>query len=445
MFLSHKFLRNAEQPNAAAGGNSEPLKTKEQIDKQNEFRATQGLAPLPYPSSTETIPTIQQVNEPSALEKAKLQKEAEEKLKQQQASGLTESQIEEEAQKLIRLEADKLKAEQEAEAETLRLQAEEDGIAPPSIKITAKPIVAAVLKADNPEDEDDVDEAILLKQLSKKTGREIKSLDEFINPAKVLTIDEEKLKAEERESAKLNYGLQNKKITKAEIESFIEDSKNPQAVAYSFYAANQKDIDATLTEKEIKENFETTFGLNEEEDSLQYKLGQRQLEFIANNIIAKKHAKYLGLETEYSSFETEQSKTEQHQKDILAKAPAYKQDVDMVTGKVSKITIAGHEIDLSEVVPAYKEKMLTAEHSETIISNGYTLDEIERAMKNSIIVDNIDSIVEGILASDRLKNQAGQRGVIPTKTGSQQRVLNAAQDENRKALQETLGMTQTQN
>lgn len=442
MFISQRFFYDAAAPVVnGTGGNNEVIKTKEQIDKQNEFRKTQGLEALPYPTAQATTqPAPAAATEPSALDKFRKTKEQE--LTDNNTAGLSEEEIRNEAEKLVRAEADKIKSEQQSAAEEARKLAEKEGSAPSVIKIAAK---VPVKEADKPATEEDkqeteVDDAALLKALSKKTGKEIKSLDEFINPIKELTSKEKEVQVQERETAKLNFALQNKKISKAEVESYIEDSKNPQQVAYNYYAATQKELDSTLTGKEIRESFEETYGLNEKEDSLIYKLGQKQIEFIANSIIANKHAKYLGLENEYVAFENSQASTANYQKDILSKAPAYKKDVEAVVAKLQKVTIGGYEVELTDVLDGYKQKMLTPEYTEKIIAKGYSLDEIEGAIKTSAIIDNLDIIIDGILGADRLKNQAGLRGIIPPNKKEPAQVVGEVANENLRQLRAQLGI-----
>lgn len=432
MFLSQRFLRNAEQPNNTGAGSVDVLKTKEEVDKRNTFRATQGLPPLPYPTEAAAL---------SQAEQDRIKKEAEEAERLKNEGGELSDAQKEEAQKLVRAEADRIKKEEDDIAETARLAAIETGETT-VVKIGAKAPIKVTKSEVKPEDnEDEIDETLLLKQLSKKAGREITSIEDFVNPKKELSAEDKENQLQERENQKLNFGLQNKKISKQEIESFIADTKNPQAVAFNFYAAQQKEIDPDLTDKQIKDSFEDRFSTNEDEDSKLYKSGQAEINFMANSIISKKHAKYLNLENEYTSFESEQSKVASFQKEILSKAPIYKRDVEAAAAKISKIKLGGYDVEPDkEVIDSYVAKMLTRENTEKLITDGYTVEGIEAAMKNSFILDNIDEIFEGVLEKDRLKNQAGLRGVIPPKIKQPQQVFGEKQNEERKKLQERLGI-----
>lgn len=416
MFLSQKFFYDVQPPE---GGATAPVKTNEQIDKQNEFRKQRGLEPLPYSQATPpATPT------PAATPST---------------DGLTEAEIEE-ANKRVLAEQERIKLEQDAETERLRLEAIAKGETT-VVKITAKAPAVPAAPAKKKEEEEEDDDTELLEKLSKKAGKKITSLDEILNPKKELTEDELKTKDQERETAKLNFGLQNKKISKQEIESFIEDTKNPEEVAYNYYAAQQKELDANISDKDIRTGFEEAFGLDEEEDSLKYKLGQNQINFIANSIIAQKHSKYLNLENEFVSFENQQAEAVAYQKNIIAKAPIYKRDVEAAAAKVTKMTFSGYDVEVDkEVVDQYVNQMLTPDHSENIIMSGYTVEGLEKALKNSIILDNFDDIIEGILERDRLKNQAGVRGIIPPQNKKPANVLGEKQDEERKRLQQRLGI-----
>lgn len=435
MFISQMFLRNSDAPNNNGGG--EEVKTDEQkeIDKRNVLRASQGLDALPYPN-TPVVATTPVTSKIDQFREDKIKE-----LTENNASGLTPEQITEEAEKLIRLEADRLKVVQEQEETAARLDAEKNGIAN-TIKISAKPVVVIEEKKIDEPVEKEIDEEAVLKFLSKKGNKEITSLDALLNVPAILTEEEKTKQVEERESNKLAYALHNKLISESEIKSFIEDTGDLESVAYNFYAAQQLNIDQSLTDEAIRESFEETYGLDDtDKTSVRYKTGQAHIDFLANNIIAKKHAKYLGLENQYSSFETTENKKLQSQKEILSKAPFYKRDVEAAAEKITSVSIAGYNIQLDkEIVDMYKNQMLDPDYTKKAIANGYSLDEIESAMRNSALIDNIESIVSGILSADRLKNQAGSRGVIPQKNVSAQNVLSEEKEAERKKLQERLNM-----
>lgn len=431
MVFKSKFIYNTDAPNAISGGNT-VSKSNEQIDRENVIRKQLGQEPLPYqtqpaastPAAT-TTPAAETKPAPIIANKEEVK------------SDLSPEVIEDEAQKLILARAAELKAEQDKVAAELRKEAEGQE---PVVKIKAKEIVAA--KVEEPAaTEAEIEDDVLIKALRKKTGKEISSLDEFLNPKKEETPEELEAKANQREKNKITFGLQNNKITTKEIESFIEDSKNPESLAFSFFAASQKELDSTLTADEIQERFEERYAINEDKESAAYKLGQKEIAFIADNILSKKHANYLSLEKEYAAHEKNTQSESEYRNSIIKQAPQFKKDVEAAAEKIRKIKISGYEVELdSDILTSYKNQMLTPEYSEKAIANGWSLEELESAMLNSAIIDNLDGIVSGVLEADRLKNQAGLKGIVPPKNISPSKVLNDVQNERAKELAGRLGM-----
>lgn len=433
MFINQRFFYDVTPDNAGGGQQL----TNEAIDKQNVLREQLGQEKLPYADAT----TNQPENKLSLIEQFRAEKTKE--LTDNNTAGLTEEEINNEAEKLVQARAAEIEVEQNTEKERLRIEAEKTG-STAVIKIGAKAPVEKkddkTEKIETPEEESDIDESILLKQLSKKAGKEITSLDEFFNPKVELSAEDKEKQLQERENNKVAYALQNKIISKQEIESFIKDTGDLQSVAFEFYTQQQLSLDDTLSAKEIKESFEEEFAINADEDSKEYKKGQQNINFIANSIISKKHSKYLNLENTFSEYENKQNQESQRQQKILQLAPSYKKDVDAIITSISKIKVAGHEVELDvELLADYKSQMLNPKYSESVISQGWTLDNLETATRNHVILDNIDSIVSGILESEKLKYQAGQRGIVPPKNNTA-RLFDDKQTDALKELQDRLGM-----
>jgi hypothetical protein len=269
--------------------------------------------------------------------------------------------------------------------------------------------------------EDEIEEKLVLKRLSAKAGREITSIDDFLSPPKEETADEKLAKQAERESAKLTFGLQNKKVTNKDVESFIADTKNPKEVAYNYFVSIQKEIDPTLTDKEIKESFESTYSINEDEDSSAYKLGQKQLNFIANNLIKERHKGYLGLESEYTSYEKSEAEKANKRKDILAKTPAYEATVRKAAQSITKLEVPFmgkvYTLELDkELTDVYVNQMLTPEYAERMITNGNGADEnlIQSTIHAAVMSDNFGLFMKGIGDKILKDNEKGLRGIVPS-------------------------------
>lgn len=382
MIFTPKFFYDTATGENAGGEDFKP-KTKEQADLLNSLRKEAGEGEIPF---------IEQDASPVA----------------KVIDGLVELSPEEKAAKEI--EDKKIK---DAEiAATAKIVTEDDSV----IKIGAKVVKAE--ENDTTTEDADIEDAIILKQLSKKLGREITSLDDLKSPAKIETPEDKAAKEQERENAKLSFGLQNKKITNKEVEAFIADSGNPKSVAYDYFSAQQKEIDSSLTEKEIKEKFQYKYSLNEDEDSVEYKQGQKDLNFIANTLIKERHKKYLNLENEYSNYEQTIAEKEAYNKDILSKTPAYKSIVEKAAQKFKKIEIKANNsvytIELDDsIISGYVNQMLTPDYAEKIISNGWSEVQIESSFLTSLKADNFDSLLESVLERELLKAQKGLKGVLP--------------------------------
>jgi len=425
MILKSKFIYNTGTSEEAAGGNN-TVRTNEQIDKQNELRKTLGQEPLPY-ETTEvkaTTTTAQEITDTRSPEE------------------IAAAKIEEDAQKLVIARAAEIEKEQNAEKERLRLLAlEEKG--ENVLKITKVAPVVEKTKQNESVDEDDIDTEKLLKALSKVTGRTISSLEELEVPKQELTKEQLEKRAQERETAKMEFGLKNKIISKDQIESFLSDKNNPTEVAYSVYATNIKDLNPELTDKQIRERFEERYSLNEDEDSVEFKAGQGELNLIAKTAIERNHSDYLSLESKYAAFEQSQTKEAERKASILKKAPQFRNDIKAVAERCKNITVAGKKVEIGDdIIGEYVNEIFASPETESIIENGYTLEGLENALKDKIVKDNLDNIVTGLIDAAVLKAQAGVRGVIPEKKTGLSKVYNELKGEDaKKDLHERLGMT----
>lgn len=316
-----------------------------------------------------------------------------------------------------------------------------------TIKIKASTVIPKEEKKDDINEDDDIDEEKVLKFLSKKAGKEIKSTDEIFNSKKELTDEEKQQKEQQRESAMLTYGLQNGKISKKEIETYIQDTRDPKPLVFDYFQSLQKSVDSSLTDSEIREKFQQKYSLDEDVESVEYKIGQKELNFVANNLINGKHSKYLSLNSEYTSFEEAENKKETARQEILSKAPQFKKDVEQVRDNLKTLKIKlsdteSYDIELdSDLLQPYVSQMLTPEYSAQSIQKGWSLPDLETTIKSAVIVENFDQIVKGVVDAALLKHRAGLRGVIPQKGSTvTQRQLTTAEQEKVAELKKRLGV-----
>lgn len=267
--------------------------------------------------------------------------------------------------------------------------------------------------------EAELDDEKVLAYIKNKKGKEVSSLDEFLNPKKELTPEEIKAQAEQRDANKIAYGLSKGIFTKNHLEEFITDTKNPKDLVFAAYAADQKAKDADLTDAEIEEEFEEKFGLNEDKESRKFKAGQNLINIIADNIISKKHSKILNLDTDFTSHETAQLQQKELEAKILTQAPIYKKEIEEVRKEIKSISIPiskdeNFETELDDdVVEEIISQMLDNKYSETQIRNGWNKDAIKQVAQTTGIIKQLPKILKAYADKIVLDKQAGIRGIPP--------------------------------
>lgn len=275
-------------------------------------------------------------------------------------------------------------------------------------------------------DEELTDDKILA-YLKNKKGKEITSLDDFLNPKLELTEDQKATAKQERENNKIAFGLQNNKFSTKELESYINDSKNPKDLVFAAYAKAQKENDVELTDTQIEEEFEDKFGLDQKEDSRAYKAGQLLLNNIAAKLINDKHSKILNLENDYSSFEKNTASQAEINAKIQTQSPIYKKEIEAIKNDVAKVSFKiGENVWATELpqesVDSTLSKMLSEEYVERQIKKGYTKEELTQVAQTSAIIENLPFLMQKYADEQILKKQAGSRGVLPNNGRNQKQI-----------------------
>lgn len=393
-----------------------------EIDALNQF-LKEGEKPLPY--------ELTENNEPIATVK-KEEEKAEDTI-----------ELTEEEKKIVaeKEEADRIAAEKQRE---LEIDAE----------IAKRNVIAEDKKIQEPAKietpaEIELDDEKVLAYFRNKKGKELTSLEELLNPKKELTEEEKKQLAEKRDADKFAFGLSKGIFSKKQLEEFITDTKNPQELVYSRYYQEQKEKDPDLSDSEIKEEFEDKFSLNEGEDSRKFKVGQNLLNNIADSIISKKHSKILNLENDYSSYEIAQAKQKESETKILSQAPLYKKDVEQIRSEIKNVSIPisdteNFETELPDgIVDNIISKMLDKEYSIQQISNGWNKESIKQVAKTTAIIESLPQILKKYADEQVLKNQAGVRGVVPTKERGVRQQQGELTERQKQALNFAFGEEQT--
>lgn len=340
-------------------------RTNEEIDNLNKLRLVAGETQLPY----ETEETDKAEQERLAAE-----------LKQK--------------------EIDDKKTADDVEAERLRIAAE-------------KKAEEEKTKVAEPE----LDDEKIIAYLKNKKGKEISSLDDLINPKVPLTEEQKKEEAEKREADKIAYGLKKGLFTKKQLEEFITDSKNPTETVFSVYAANQKELDPTLSDDDIKEEFENEFGLKSDKDSRTYKKGQTLLANIADNIIHKRHSKILNLENDFSAHENSFTKEKEQEANVKTKMPIYKSAIEKIGNDLRKVSIPisgteNFEMELEDIdVKDIVENMMDDKYATKNIDKSEQ--ELKQIADTTKFLKNLPKILKKYGEKVLLEKQAGTRGILP--------------------------------
>lgn len=334
-------------------------------------------------------------------------------------------------------ERDRIKAEEE-KAEQERLAAEKE----------AKEKNKGKKKKEEEETEiPELEENQVLAFLEKTTGKKFNSINEVVNPQKDPTPEEIKAAEEKRESEKVAFGLQNNFFTDKQYKEFIADTKDPQALVFAQYRAEQLEEDSELTEEEIETEFNSKYGLDEKPESRIYKRGQKEIQVLADNIIRKKHENILNVDKEFTKAETQKASQLQFQNKVLTTAPLYKQALESVFNDIKTLSIAiskdeVHEVEVDQnILDEVKAQMLENDYVIEKVKTGFTADQLKEVVKAAIIVKDLPGLVRRASEKYHTKRQAGLRGVLPGQRISQEQNNNTELDERNKKVLERYGGT----
>lgn len=316
------------------------------------------------------------------------------------------------AYEIVDQEAELAKKKQEEEAansetERLRIEAENKAKgsegnppAPPAkVELTKEEKEAIAMEIFGVTD---------LKELVKKS--EIK---------KEPTPEETAAEKEQRENNKYAYALNKGKVSKKQLENFIVDSKNPINLVLAQYSKEQKEIDSTLTDEEIENEFNAKYGLDNKEDTRQYKRGLKEINILAENILKQSYAPIYSIDSEYDAFESQQLTQKQLADKLISEAPVYKKTVEEIYSGLKKLDFdlgddGKYQVEMpDEIINSLKDRELTNEYAAKQITNGYTKEEKALSAKLTLIYENLPTIVKSLADKINHKKQAGSKGIPP--------------------------------
>lgn len=245
--------------------------------------------------------------------------------------------------------------------------------------------------------------ATSLEELKPKTKEEAKTPEQI---------------AEEREAAKLTYGIQKGLFKKQDYDNFVTDSQNKDGLVFSQYAADAKEDDPALTDEEIQAEFDEKFGLTAEPGTRKHKRGQQEIAVLHDRIMQNKYNKIYGADNAYSAYESKVNNETAWNERVKKETPAYAKVVEEAFSELKKIPAKfsdteSYEADImADSINKVKEYFLKPEIIEKYISEGYTKDEIKDMATTSVLRLDFPNIAKAIAVDYARKNQKGAKGII---------------------------------
>ncbi len=271
-----------------------------------------------------------------------------------------------------------------------------------------KPVVAAPIELELDDDK-------VLKYLNSK-GISATKLDDLTKPVTEADLQKQ---ADERENAKLTYGLNKGLFNRKTHEQFILDSSNKRDLVYAHYYQEAKQDDPALSDEDIQSEFAQKYGLDTEPNTRKHKRGQQEIELLAERILQNKYANIYKLDSEYDSYESQQNSQKAQAAKVIAAAPAYKEAVESVFSELKKITTKlgeneEYEVEASEEALAeLKGHFLASDYAAKQILAGYTKEEIKELAQTAFLSRNWPSLAKQMINQALLQHQKGVKGISP--------------------------------
>lgn len=282
-------------------------------------------------------------------------------------------------------------------------------VTPPAPSEPAKP---GSEKSEEPQINDDV-----VLQFLKSKGIDATSIEDLKKPTN--TQADPAKTAEEREAAKLAFGLQKGRFTRKEYESFVTDTNDPKALVYNDFYKTAKEDDPELSDEEILAEFNEEYALEAENGSRKFKNGVKKLAIVADRMLKEKYGKIYATDGEFDSHEAAAQQQSEVNKRILAATPVYKKDVEDVFGELKKVSTkfsdgAEYEISvLEDSLSTIKAKYLEEGSALRNIEDGYTKEDLKAAAWRDFVTTNFAILAEEVAKQHLLKHQKGTKGIIP--------------------------------
>ena len=230
--------------------------------------------------------------------------------------------------------------------------------------------------------------------------------------------------AEEREAAELAFGLTKGIFTKKEYDQFNQDIQDVNKLVYDEFYADTKEANPDMKDEEIQAEFLSTFGLDKDKDSYQFKRGLKIVKERGQAIVKSKHAKIFSAKDSFSKDEQSVQATTETQRKVAAALPTYKKDVKEIVGELKKITVKMSEdesIDLDdndELLTGIEEELLNPEYYTRQLSGTYDKAKVKQAVVAGFLAKNFTALTVKTAKKYFDKHKAGTIGVPAGGTGA---------------------------
>jgi len=203
----------------------------------------------------------------------------------------------------------------------------------------------------------EISDEVFLAEFKKRTGREVSSLDELKEPAKLPTPDEILAAAEREKDESLEWALGTGILSREHYEkSITEKAKDKRSIALALFTSDLQAEEKDITAEECEDRFKEFYGENEDPDSWRYKKGQALLGKVADDYLSQyEDSNVEKLAEKYREFKTDTQRQKDYNKVVNKVAKEIPKEISFKTPYAG---VDGKKIDLDINVPV-DEKILT--------------------------------------------------------------------------------------
>lgn len=225
-------------------------------------------------------------------------------------------------------------------------------------------------------------------------------------------------KATKREQAKMAWAYGNGHITAKDHAAYNADSSNLENLVYRQFLSDQKALDPSLSDAEIMDEFETTYGRKADPNSRQFKTGEKLIEVQGNAILKDKYKSVFDLEENFSKHEASENSRLEKENKIKANAPKYKEAIEDIFSKdlasysvkvgEDNYTLAFPQDQLDDV----KSQLLDPSTALGHIENGTSRDTLVLQAEMQLLKTSLSHLMDSGMKQYLDKHRKGTKGVV---------------------------------